>query len=631
MSNNHLSYLTDFLKNTPLHQYFKYNIDKLGEKLEHFTNKILIPFITILTNKDTTEQEKIDLISKLIKSKENANVIMNKLGDKVINKTHQGGAQSTSVHNDLPIYSPEDKKWVPVISNTGKKALGYYVEELKKINPKRNQEILNSINSNIKDLFSIKQKQQNPQKTEDQIRVQSAYIDDKIDLVKLLLLTLSTTPLAGWIFDVILFFYSLLYDDFLLSMLTVFSLMLSMFGVGPLMKLFYLFNESQQIRNIIDNPDEIANSIFNDQQIYPSISQDSAQGQLIQEQQQQQRMLQQQILQQQQQLQQQQLQQQQLQQQLQQQPLQQQLQQQPLQQATVVDPCCDNFKDDKNPKRYQNCISKPNFKPIGFGPKIKAYKECKKQNNPQQVQSTAVVDPCCDNFKDDKNPKRYQNCISKPNFKPIGFGPKIKAYKECKKQNNPQQVQQQQQLQQPRQRQQLYQPQQQQRQYPPSYGNMFSRQNPMANPQRRVTYPGIDCCDNFKDDKNPKRYQNCISNPNFKPIGFGPKIKAYNECKKQNNPQQLQQQPQLNQLRQRQQPQLNQLRQRQQPQLNQLRQRQQSQPQIRNPIVNPQNEYPYPIITASAIKPKPNPEDISYPYPLPPTSNLSESKKKKML
>ena len=36
MSNNHLSYLTDFLKNTPLHQYFKYNIDKLVEKIRTF-------------------------------------------------------------------------------------------------------------------------------------------------------------------------------------------------------------------------------------------------------------------------------------------------------------------------------------------------------------------------------------------------------------------------------------------------------------------------------------------------------------------------------------------------------------------------------------------------------------------
>ena len=49
--------------------------------------------------------------------------------------------QSTSVHNDLPIYSPEDKKWVPVISNTGKKALGYYVEELKNKSQKKSRNI----------------------------------------------------------------------------------------------------------------------------------------------------------------------------------------------------------------------------------------------------------------------------------------------------------------------------------------------------------------------------------------------------------------------------------------------------------------------------------------------------------
>ena len=38
--------------------------------------------------------------------------------------------------------------------------------------------------------------------------------------------------------------------------------------------------------------------------------------------------------------------------------------------------CCEHFgRDDK---RYEKCKSKPNFKPLGVGPKIKAYRKCKK-------------------------------------------------------------------------------------------------------------------------------------------------------------------------------------------------------------------------------------------------------------
>ena len=37
--------------------------------------------------------------------------------------------------------------------------------------------------------------------------------------------------------------------------------------------------------------------------------------------------------------------------------------------------CCDHFNGDK---RYNKCINTPNFKPAGIGPKIKKYRQCKK-------------------------------------------------------------------------------------------------------------------------------------------------------------------------------------------------------------------------------------------------------------
>ncbi len=274
---NYLTFLNNFLKENSLHKYFKYNVEQLNVKLENFTNKMLVPFIDILANKQTTKETKIKQITELINSKENAEMIVNKLDSALTNKKggQTGGVKPiSSVHNELPIYSPFIKNWVPIVSDEGKKSLLYYVSELKKIDPKRNQELLESANYNIKKLFQIAEKKQNMNSTKsvEQLRTQSAYIDDKIDLVKLLLLSLSTMPLAGWIYDVILFFYSLLYDDYLLSILTVFSLMLSIFGVGPLMKLFYLFNESQQIRSVIDNPEEISNAVFNKQAQKPLMS-----------------------------------------------------------------------------------------------------------------------------------------------------------------------------------------------------------------------------------------------------------------------------------------------------------------------------------------------------------------------
>ena len=274
---NYLTFLNNFLKENSLHKYFKHNVDQLNQKLENFTNKMLVPFIEILANKQTTKETKIEQITKLINSEENAEMIINKLDSALTNKKggQTGGVKPiSSVHNELPIYSPFIKNWVPIVSDEGKKALLYYVSELKKIDPKRDQELLESANYNIKKMFQIAEEKKNINSTKsvEQLRTQSAYIDDKIDLVKLLLLSLSTMPLAGWIYDVILFFYSLLYDDYLLSILTVFSLMLSIFGVGPLMKLFYLFNESQQIRSVIDNPEEISNAVFNKQAQKPLMS-----------------------------------------------------------------------------------------------------------------------------------------------------------------------------------------------------------------------------------------------------------------------------------------------------------------------------------------------------------------------
>ena len=82
----------------------------------------------------------------------------------------------------------------------------------------------------------------------EQLNIRHNFIKDKIDLVKIILLILGEIPLVGWIFDISLFFYSILKKDFALALVTFFGLLLFIFGLKPVLKLFYVFDKMQKIK-----------------------------------------------------------------------------------------------------------------------------------------------------------------------------------------------------------------------------------------------------------------------------------------------------------------------------------------------------------------------------------------------
>ena len=88
------------------------------------------------------------------------------------------------------------------------------------------------------------------------------FILEKMDIMEIILITLSMIPLVGWSFDFFIAIYALKNKNLKLALITLLGWII--FGFGPAFKSFYLFDKTQQSKNILSKADYNYNRDYED-------------------------------------------------------------------------------------------------------------------------------------------------------------------------------------------------------------------------------------------------------------------------------------------------------------------------------------------------------------------------------
>ena len=92
---------------------------------------------------------------------------------------------------------------------------------------------------------------------------QEKFLREKLDMIEIMLIAMSVTPITGWIWDFWIICYALIYGKYRLAITTCLSWYVwsfwALFGmyinVGPNLKVWYLSDNSQKLKKVLEDPE----------------------------------------------------------------------------------------------------------------------------------------------------------------------------------------------------------------------------------------------------------------------------------------------------------------------------------------------------------------------------------------